>query len=137
MFTIFAISIMKSMRPFLKRNLFDEISSAEFIFLNSIFIGVISFVYAYLYKGEQLTKVWRLSYTQYLIGLFMAAMTVVSSMMLFKLQRDSILSSAFLLKIVSAVALIFVGLLFYDERISGKQMTGILLAILAVFLLKG
>jgi len=137
-FPIFIISIIKSARPFIKRNLFTEISSAEFIFVNSLFIGIVSFVYAYLYEKNELSGLWRLSYTQYLMGLFLASMTVVSSIILFELQRDSILSSAFMLKIISAVGLVIVGFLFYEEQISGKQLAGIFLAFLAtVLLLKG
>jgi len=132
---IFIISIFKSARPFIKRNIFGEISSAEFIFLNSFFIGVVSFIYAYLYEKNNLSAVWRLSYTQYLTGFFLACMTVVSSIILFEMQRDSILSSAFMLKIVSAIALIVVGFLFYEEQISPKQLVGIFLAILATVLL--
>jgi drug/metabolite transporter (DMT)-like permease len=133
---IFGISFFKTLRPFIKKNVFDNISSAEFIFLNSLFIGILSFVYAYIYKGENLGNVWDLSYTHYISVLFLACITVVSSLAIFKLQEESIISTTFIIKSISAILFLIVGIFFYNEEITPKQFAGILLGILAVFLIK-
>jgi drug/metabolite transporter (DMT)-like permease len=134
---IFGISIIKSCRPFIKKNVFDNISSAEFIFLNSLFIAVLSFVYAYIYKGENMGNIWNLSYTHYTAGLFLATITVVSSLAIFKLQEDSVITTTFMIKSISAIILLIVGIFMFNEEINIKQFSGIILGILAVFLIKG
>lgn len=133
---IFGISIIKSCRPYIKKNVFDNITSAEFIFLNSIFIGVLSFVYAYIYKGENIENIWNLNYIQYISGLFLACITVVSSLAIYKLQEGNIISSSFLIKCVSSIILLIIGIFVYNEQITLKQIAGIILGILAVFLIK-
>jgi len=134
---IFGISVLKSMRPYIRQNVFDKISSAEFIFLNSIFIGILSGIYAYIVNGENPARIWSLSYTQYSMGLFLGMMTVVSSVMIFKLQEEGIITMTFLLKSISAIVMLIVGVLFFNETLSEKQIVGIVLGILAVFLIKG
>ena len=134
---IFGISLFKSLRPYIKKNVFDNISSGEFIFLNSIFIAILSFCYAYIYKGENMGNIWGLSYTHYISGLFLACITIVSSLAIFKLQEDSIISTTFIIKSVSAIVLLIIGVFVYNERITAKQFTGIVLGILAIFLIKG
>lgn len=134
---IFGISVLKSMRPYIRQNVFDKISSAEFIFLNSIFIGILSGIYAYIVNGENPARIWSLSYTQYSMGLFLGMMTVVSSVMIFKLQEEGIITTTFLLKSISAIVMLIVGVLFFNETLSEKQIVGIVLGILAVFLIKG
>jgi len=125
------------MRPYIRQNVFDKISSAEFIFLNSIFIGILSGIYAYIVNGENPARIWSLSYTQYSMGLFLGMMTVVSSVMIFKLQEEGIITMTFLLKSISAIVMLIVGVLFFNETLSEKQIVGIVLGILAVFLIKG
>jgi len=134
---IFGISLIKSMRPYIKRNVFDNISSAEFIFLNSLFIGVLSFCYAYIYKGENIENIWNLSYMHYMSGLFLACITVISSLAIFKLQEDSVITTTFIIKSVSSIILLIIGIFIYNERLTAKQIAGILLGILAIFLIKG
>lgn len=134
---IFGISLMKTLRPYIRQNVFDKISSAEFIFINSIFIGILSGVYAYIINGENPAKLWSLSYTQYSMGLFLGALTVISSIMIFNLQKDGIITTTFLIKSISSIVMLMVGVLFFNETINEKQMVGIVLGILAVFLIKG
>jgi drug/metabolite transporter (DMT)-like permease len=134
---IFGVSLIKSMRPYIKRNVFDNISSAEFIFLNSIFIAVLSFCYAYIYKGENMGNIWNLTYIHYMSGLFLACVTVVSSLAIFKLQEDSIITPIFIIKSLSAVILLVIGIFIYNERLNAKQIAGIFMCILAIFLIKG
>ena len=134
---IFGVSLIKSMRPYIKRNVFDNISSAEFIFLNSIFIAALSFCYAYIYKGENMGNIWNLTYIHYMSGLFLACVTVVSSLAIFKLQEDSVITTTFIIKSLSAIILLIVGIFIYNERLTAKQIAGILLGILAIFLIKG
>jgi len=134
---IFGVSLIKSMRPYIKKNVFDNISSAEFIFLNSLFIGVLSFCYAYIYKRENLGNVWNLSYMHYTSGLFLACITVVSSLAIFKLQEDSVITTTFIIKSLSSIILLITGIFIYNERLNAKQIAGIFLGILAIFLIKG
>jgi drug/metabolite transporter (DMT)-like permease len=57
--------------------------------------------------------------------------------MVFKLQEDGIVSSTFILKMMSSLTVLIVGIFLYNETITPKQLCGIILGILAILLIKG
>lgn len=131
------ISLMKVFHPHIRQHVLEHISYGEFIFLNAILIAVLSFIYTYVYQKEDIYKLSSLSLMQYIGALFLAAVTVISSLVVFKLQEKGIVSSTFILKMMSALMVLVVGIFFFQEMITAKQLAGIFLGILAILLIKG
>jgi drug/metabolite transporter (DMT)-like permease len=134
---ILGISFLKVFRPHIRKNVLDNISNGEFIFLNSLFIGILSFVYTYIYKKEDINNITSLTLLQYLALLFLASLTIVSSIFIFILQERGIITETFIMKMISAIMVLVVGVFIYNENITPKQFTGIILGILAILLIKG
>jgi len=128
---------MKVFHPHIRKHMLEHISYGEFIFLNAVLIAILSFIYTYVYKKEDIYNISSLSLIQYTGVLFLAAITVISSLIVFKLQENGIVTTSFILKMVPAVMMLVVGIFFFQEMITPKQLAGIFLAILAIMLLKG
>jgi drug/metabolite transporter (DMT)-like permease len=133
---IFGVSLIKSFRPFFKQHIVQTITDWEFLFLNSLLIAVVSFAYAYLHKKENIVNIFRLSYTQYLCAFILACMTIGTSLAIFKMQENGIITSVFLLKAVSSILFIGAGIFIFEEKLTYKQLLGILFVIIGLFLIK-
>lgn len=131
------VSLLKVFHPHMRKHMLQHISYGEFIFLNSVLIGTFSFIYTYIWKKADIWKLSNLSLKEYAISSFLACVTIISSIMVFKLQEDGIVSSTFILKMMSSLTVLIVGIFLYNETITPKQLCGIILGILAILLIKG
>jgi drug/metabolite transporter (DMT)-like permease len=102
-----------------------------------LFIGVLSFVYTYIYQKEDIHNITSLTLLQYLALLFLASLTIVSSIFIFILQERGIITETFIMKMISAIMVLVVGVFIYNENLTPKQFTGIIFGILAILLIKG
>lgn len=131
------VSLLKVFHPHIRKEILQHISYGEFIFLNSVLIGIISFVYTYIWQEADIHKLTNLSLQQYISAFFLAAVTIISSIIVFKIQENGVVSSSFILKMVSSFMMLIVGIFLYNETITPKQLCGIFLGILAILLIKG
>jgi drug/metabolite transporter (DMT)-like permease len=131
------VSLLKVFHPHIRKEILQHISYGEFIFLNSVLIGTISFIYTYIWQDADIYKLTNLSLQQYISAFFLAAVTIISSIIVFKIQENGIVSSSFILKMVSSFMMLIVGIFLYNETITPKQLCGIFLGILAILLIKG
>lgn len=131
------VSLLKVFHPYMRKHMLQHISYGEFIFLNSILICTFSFIYTYIWKKADIWKLSNLSLKEYAISSLLACVTIISSIMVFKLQEDGIVSSTFILKMMSSLTVLIIGIFIYNETITPKQLCGIILGILAILLIKG
>ena len=133
---IFGISFLKLTRPFFRKHIVQSITDWEFIFLNSILIAIVSFAYSYIHKKEDITNILKLTWTQYFCAIILVAITMFTSLAIFKLQEEGIVSTLFLLKAVSALLFIAMGVFIFEEEMNLKKLLGILLVLIGMFLIK-
>jgi drug/metabolite transporter (DMT)-like permease len=131
---IAGISFLNTFRPYLRSHILQDMEIWEFIFVNSIVIGAISFMYAYLYKKERLSNLTNLSWTQYCAAIFLGGLTVFSTAIFIAYESQSILKTNFLWRGVSSVVFIMVGLFLFGEKVLPNQIVGILVIIAGSFL---
>jgi drug/metabolite transporter (DMT)-like permease len=133
---IMGISVLKSLSPFFRKHVMSTISNWEFLFLNSTLIAIVSFVYAYVHKRENITNLFNLSGSQYACAGVVVLITVFTSVAVFKLHENGqIVMTSFLLKAVSAIVLVGFGIMVFNEELSAKQLAGILCMMLGMALL--
>ena len=99
-------------------------------------ICIISGLYAYGYKKENIMNLTRLEWTQYLTILGLSTITIYSSLAILELEEVSVLKTAFILKAFSMIILVIIGIFFLEEKVTSKDISGILLIILGCFLIK-
>ena len=133
---IMGISVLKSLSPFFRKHVMSTISNWEFLFLNSALIAIVSFIYAYIHKRENITNIFNLSLSQYASASVVVLITVFTSLAVFKLHENGkIVMTSFLLKAVSAIVLVGFGIIVFNEELSSKQLAGILCMMLGMALL--
>jgi len=110
------------------------VASWEFVFLNSVVIGTLSFLYAYAYKQEDLSKLFHLSWTHYASILGIGAATVLSTLVYLSYESANILKTNFLWRAISSVLFVLSGLFFFGEKVDMNQLLGIGIIIAGSFL---
>jgi drug/metabolite transporter (DMT)-like permease len=110
------------------------VASWEFVFLNSVVIGTLSFLYAYVYKREDLTKLATLSWTHYAAILGIGGATVLSTLVYLSYESANVLKMNFLWRAVSSVVFVLSGLFLFGEKVEVNQLVGIGIIIAGSFL---
>ena len=131
------ISVLKSLNPFFRKHVMKTITNWEFLFLNSTLIAIVSFVYAYLHKRENISNLFTLSCSQYACASVVVLITVFTSLAVFRLQETGkVVITSFLLKAISALVLVGFGIFIFNEPLTERQLAGILCMLLGIVLIK-
>ena len=125
LFPILGLSLMNTFRPYFRKHIMDDISIGEFIFVNSIVIGTLSFLYVYIVKKEKISKLFTLKPFQYGCLFFIGAATVLSSLVFLSYEQSKFLEYSFLKRGISAILVVFLGYFVFKEELKWKQIGGI------------
>ena len=128
------LSLLNTFRPYLRSHITTDIASWEFIFINSVVIGTISFIYAYIYKREKITNLFTLKWTQYIAAILIGSLTVLSTAVYLAYEKGNILKTNFLWRGISSVVFIVAGLFFFGEKMMPNQIVGVLVIVAGSFL---
>ena len=140
---ILGLTLLKSINPYFRKHILNTLSGHDLLIINTLFIGVIVFI-IFLYKCffdksiiDTLNNYKKLSFTQIACLFSLAVLAVVSSLFVFELDKNynTPLINSLFLKIASVVALGLVSIFIFREKYNWKQIIGILLAILGVYLI--
>lgn len=140
---ILGLTLLKSINPYFRKHILNTLSGHDLLIINTLFIGTIVFI-IFLYKCffdksiiDTLNNYKKLSFTQIACLFLLAILAVVSSLFVFELDKNynTPLINSLFLKIASVVALGLVSIFIFREKYNWKQIIGILLAILGVYLI--
>jgi uncharacterized membrane protein len=136
MIQLLGISFIKLANPFLKKYLCREINTYEYVFATSSVLTIIAFIYGYIYKQAKITNLACLTPLQVSIILFVAITTYYTTTEIIKIQlKDGIAKTSFLLKAISAVLTVMIGIIVFEEKITYSNLVGIVFVLIGVFLL--
>jgi len=113
----------------------QDVEVWEFIFINSVVIGLVSFIYAYIYKQEKITKLFTLKWSQYCAAILIGSLTVLSTAIFIAYEAEGIMKANFLWRGVSSVVFILTGLFFFGEKMFPNQIVGVLVIVAGSFLI--
>jgi len=131
---IAGLSMLNTFRPYLRSHITTDIASWEFIFINSVVIGFISFIYAYIYKREKIANLFTLKWTQYMAAILIGSLTVLSTAVYLAYENGNVLKTNFLWRGISSVVFIVAGLFFFGEKMFPNQIVGVLVIVAGSFL---
>jgi drug/metabolite transporter (DMT)-like permease len=132
---IAGLSMVNTFRPYLRSHVMQNIAAWEFIFINSVVIGFVSFIYAYIYKQEKITKLFTLKWTQYCAAILIGSLTVLSTAVYLAYESNGIMKTNFLWRGVSSVVFILAGLFLFGEKMFPNQIVGVLVIVAGSFLI--
>ncbi len=137
-------TLVGGIRPYIRKHILDGVEPSDYLFINSLCITafiLLYFGYLCIYDKYSISKTidtcCALSYTQIAAVILLAGFTVLSSMMLFSLEKyfNTPAMNHMMLKAVSLVMLFVVGVIVFNENYSMIHMAGIGLTLVGVILL--
>ena len=142
-FFLFITSFLKTFDPYLRKHILDSLESHEFLFLNTLLVSLFVFSF-FLYKilfhddmfDKLMNKAINLTFLQIIYFMLIAFITVISSIVIIQFDKEynTPLINSLLLKGFTAVLLLLVGIFIYKENYNIKQIAGIFLTIIGLFL---
>jgi drug/metabolite transporter (DMT)-like permease len=140
---ILGITLIKSIRPYFRKNIINTLESHEFLFINTITISVVLFIY-FIYKvyfdkniiSDTINNCKKLSWIQTGSLIILSCFTIFSSVILIDLDKNynTPAFNSVLLKSSSFIFLFVVGFLFYKEKYTNMQIYGIVFIIIGLVL---
>jgi len=122
---IAGLSFIKTFSPYIRNHIMKGITPWEFMFVNSILIGVICFVYTYVHKKEKFSNLWTLTPTQIGAIVLLSTLTVVSGLVYLSMEQDNVLTTNFLWRGIGAAVFVVTGMVLFNERMEWHQLLGI------------
>ena len=131
-----------------KKHILNTLESHDFLFMNTLFITFfvfLFFLYKYFFHSKTFTlkkmikNIRSLSYSQYACLIVLSVLTVSSSVFLYELDKNyntPLVNSVFL-RVGGIIALLLVGIFVFEEKYTYKQIFGIFLTLLGVYLIAG
>jgi|UniRef100_A0A6C0LVX9 drug/metabolite transporter (DMT)-like permease len=137
---LFGVSIMKSLRPFFKKNVLKSIDEEDFLFLNTFFIClfvVCYFFYNFTRKKKKIdfSKYKNLNTTEIVSMMGVSLFTVISTILVLQLDKgeQTPFITSMLTKGFSTIFVIAIGMIVYKENYSKLQIMGIGLILLGIY----
>jgi drug/metabolite transporter (DMT)-like permease len=143
-FFLALITFLKTFSPYLRKHILDSLESHEFLFLNTFFVSLFVFLY-FIYKflfnetflQEFVEKIRELTILQVVYFAIIAFITIASSIVIINLDKyfNTPLINSLMTKALAAILLLFVSIFIYQEKYNIKQMFGIFLTLVGLFLI--
>jgi drug/metabolite transporter (DMT)-like permease len=143
-FFLALITFLKTFSPYLRKHILDSLESHEFLFLNTFFVSLFVFLY-FIYKflfhetflEEFEKKIRDLTILQVVYFAIIAFITIASSIVIINLDKyfNTPLINSLMTKALAAILLLFVSIFIYQEKYNIKQIFGIFLTLVGLFLI--
>lgn len=140
---LLGVSLMKSMRPFFKKNVLHTIDEDDFLYLNTFFIGLFVVIYFFYSKNKNKTKNTKaivdkfknMTFLEISSMIFVSLFTVVSTVLLLQMDKSqqTPFINSMLTKGFSTILVIMIGMVVYKENYNKLQILGIGLILLGTY----
>jgi len=139
---LFGISIMKSLRPFFKKNVLkSEIDEDDFLFLNTFFISlfvIIYFIYNFTKKKKvDFNKFKNMKPVELGSMIGVSLFTVISTILVLQMDKgyQTPFINSMLTKGFSTIFVIAIGMIIYKENYNMLQILGIAFILTGTYLI--
>jgi drug/metabolite transporter (DMT)-like permease len=137
-------TFLKTFNPYFRKHILDSLESHEYLFLNTFFVALFVFLY-FLYKlifhdaffDKLVDKITNLTILQIIYFMLIAFITISSSIVIINLDKyfNTPFINSLLSKSVASILLLLVGVIIFKEKYNIKQIFGIFLTIVGLFLI--
>ena len=140
---LLGVSVMKSLRPFFKKNVLQTIDEDDFLYLNTFFIGLFVIIY-FIYSRNKnkakntkaiVDKFKNMTFLEIASMMFVSLFTVVSTVLLLQMDKgyQTPFINSMLTKGFSTILVIMIGMVVYKENYNKLQILGIGLILLGTY----
>jgi len=139
---ILGLTFLKSLSPYFRKHVLGILSGHELLFINTFCISIIVFL-VFLYKfmfdksfHKTIENYKKLSFGHYTCIFIIALLTVFSALLIYEFDKSyntPFLNSVFI-KVASVIFLFLVSVFLFEEKYTIKQILGIALTVVGVYL---
>lgn len=137
---LFGITMMKSLRPIFRKNVMQTIDNYSFLLLNTLFISIFVILYfIYLNKKQvHFTEVIKncasLNIVQIISMILISFLTITSTILIMNMDQSSLsTTSVTIMKSISTILLVLLGMFVYREKYNFTQIYGVILTIIGIY----
>lgn len=136
-------SLLKTLNPYFRKHILHTLETHEFLFINTFFVAIFVlfyFIYKLIYHNDMvdqfINNINNLTFLQIIYFMLIAFITVISSMVIINLDKhyNTPLINSLLSKGITVILLLMVGIFIFKEKYNLKQLFGIFLTIIGLFL---
>lgn len=135
---------LKMLNPYFRKHILETLESHEYLFLNTFFVACFVFLF-FIYKiifhdsilNKLTEKIKKLTFIQIIYFMIIAFITVFSSIILIHMDKhyNTPLINGLLNKIIASIFLLCVGIFMFEEKYNYKQIIGVILTIIGLYLM--
>lgn len=137
---LFGVTILKSIRPIFKKNVMQSIDNYSFLLLNTLFIAIFVVLY-FIYlnsKNVKFTKIIdnckSMNIVQIISMLLISFLTITSTILIMNMDQSTLSTSSItIMKSVSSIVLLLLGIFLYKEKYNFNQLYGIVLTMIGIY----
>jgi len=146
MYYILGSILLKTIDPYYRRHLTsDSLNAADYMYLETFiytFVLILFIIFKYFYnKKESIESFKNLQNVQLKHVIFMAIISiffVYSTLMIYENEHgNSAFLNSILLRGGTLIGVLVVGIIFYKEKYNWRQIIGIILSFIGIYLLMG
>jgi drug/metabolite transporter (DMT)-like permease len=134
-------TFLKSMNPYFRKHVLNTLNPREYFYLITFFVFILMIIVFFIFETQKTTKEMmsnykKLEYSHYACVLIISVLLVASSLLLYELDKNynTPLLNNILLKTGSIIVLIVVGVFVFGEKYTWKQILGIILTCMGIYL---
>lgn len=139
---LFGITMMKSMRPIFRKSVMQSIDNYSYLLLNTLFIALFVVLY-FMYlnsKNVKFTEVVgnckTMGIVQIISMLLVSFLTITSTILIMNMDQSQLSTTSItIMKSISTIFLVLLGIFIYKEHYNFTQLYGVLLTIVGIFFL--
>lgn len=138
MYDLLGITLLKSLRPIFRKNVMESIDTYSYLLLNTIFICIFIVLYFYYLHVKEIKftsivdNCKNMNCIQLISMILISFLTVLSTVILMNQNNISSISGT-IMKSLSTIILVLIGIFLYREKYSYIQLYGVLLTIVGIF----
>lgn len=137
---LFGVTMLKSMRPIFRKNVMQTIDNYSFLLLNTLFISIFVVLY-FLYLNSRNVKFTEvvhncasLNTVQIISMILVSFLTITSTIVIMNMDQSSLSTTSItVMKSISTIILVLLGIFLYKEKYNFTQLYGVLLTVIGIY----
>jgi len=137
---LFGITMIKSMRPIFRKNVMQAIDNYSYLLLNTLFIAIFVVLY-FMYLNSKDVKFYdvvsnckSMNIIQILSMLLISFLTITSTILIMNMDSSSLSTTSItIMKSLSTIILVLLGIFIYKEKYNFTQLYGVLLTMIGIY----
>lgn len=137
---LFGVTMLKSMRPIFRKNVMQTIDNYSFLLLNTLFISIFVILY-FLYLNSRNVKFTEvvhncasLNTVQIISMVLVSFLTITSTIVIMNMDQSSLSTTSItVMKSISTIILVLLGIFLYKEKYNFTQLYGVLLTVIGIY----